>query len=96
MRFAPIGLSGMFNGGGAVQACSAHASDRHGGPGASFTVAVRGCGHFLAYCSHSPAAVTAERLPLYHTYDPATGAVRVEVPSTESLACQLTFTINRA
>jgi hypothetical protein len=46
--FAPLGLSRMFNGGGAVLGCSAHqASGGGGGGGCSFTVQVGGPGATL-------------------------------------------------
>lgn len=93
MSFAPIGLSDMYNGGGAVRSCSLRFVD--GQP--SFWVGIKGSGRFLAYCSRAPQQVQVEpsSLVLFHTYDASSGALRIDVPATSDLALQLSFQFER-
>ncbi|KAG1666518.1 hypothetical protein FOA52_014415 [Chlamydomonas sp. UWO 241] len=95
VRFAPLGLCEMYNGGGAVHACAAHpAGGLRVGRGSidgvatttTFDVAVRAGGRFLAYCSRAPASVKADGSSVAFTYDAATCALHVQVPLCAGLA----------
>ena len=88
LRFAPIGLCDMFNGGGAVRSCSLQAESAKS---TTFSVLVRGCCLFLAYCSRDPAWASADGLELFRSYDAATGALHLDVPTTKDLGCELTI-----
>mmetsp|Transcript_4133 Transcript_4133/g.13041 ORF Transcript_4133/g.13041 Transcript_4133/m.13041 type:complete len:122 (+) Transcript_4133:3309-3674(+) len=71
--FAPLGLAGMFNGGGAVAACALR-------PGGGADLEVRGHGRLVAYCSPSPSAAAVEGAPVDFQYDAATGLLSLQLP----------------
>ena len=47
------------------------------------------CGRFLAYSSRAPTWASADGLELFSSYDPTTGALHLDVPSTKDLTCEL-------
>jgi raffinose synthase len=77
----------MFNGGGAVRSCILQAAASS--IAATFTLSVRGCGRFLAYCSRPPSWASADGLELFSSFDPTTGALHLDIPSTRDLTCEL-------
>ena len=79
----------MFNGGGAVRSCILQADANSNTIATAFTLSVRGCGRFLAYCSRSPSWASADGLELFRSFDPTTGALHLDVPSTKDLTCEL-------
>ena len=78
VSFAPIGLLGMFNAGGAVEQCEAGAA-----ADAVVRLRVRGCGRFGAYCSRRPARCTLDAAEAEFTYDADTGLVALDIPVPE-------------
>lgn len=86
VRFAPIGLCDMYNGGGAVVAVVAAGSDA-----TTVVVSLRGCGRFLAYSSAPPLRVACDRLALAFDYDMATGALHIDAPHTGDLRAELSI-----
>jgi raffinose synthase len=114
--FAPVGLTNMYNGGGAIQsvavlagqeaaavsagkvssppAALANGSSSNGSsssgrqqhhPGVVASVAVRGCGRLLMYCSRRPASVWINLAPRDFDYNEYTCALEVEVPQLQEL-----------
>jgi len=69
---APIGLTDMFNSAGAITAKGADAAGH-------YTVALRAGGPFLAWCAQPPAAVLVDGQSASFAYDPATGALTVDL-----------------
>lgn len=68
VSFAPIGLTGMLNPGGAVRAARwAEGGGAGGGP--QLTLTVLGCGSLLAYCSAQPRRVFVGGAPAGWTWD---------------------------
>ena len=55
---------------------------------AACTVGMRGAGEFLAYSDRRPTHVVVDGTPAEYGYTAVTGALRFEVPVTESLDCQ--------
>lgn len=92
VRFAPLGLSRMMNGGAAVLGCS-HAAARDQQT-ASVTVQVRGRGAFLAYSSAPPAAAHLNGAAAAFQYDAAEGRLVLDMGDVANLTAQLTFTYN--
>ena len=70
---APIGLSGMFNSGGAVVF-------REWEDDEVYTVALRGGGQFMAWCETAPTLMSADGAPLDFTYDAVTHLLEADVP----------------
>lgn len=63
VNFAPIGLPGMLNAGGAVLACSlagGHSDDGFEVQPARAALQLRGAGTFLSYASHRPVSVMVD------------------------------------
>ena len=87
LRFAPIGLCDMFNGGGAVRSCILQEASST--IASTFALSVRGCGRFLAYWSRPPSWASADGLELFSRFDPTTGALYLDIPSTKDLNCEL-------
>jgi hypothetical protein len=91
IAFAALGLSNMFNGGGAVQSVTllsgAGSSTGIAHPASpNATVAVRGAGTLLMYASRQPARVRVCGLPLrFEWWGSTSGALTVEVPPTLDL-----------
>jgi raffinose synthase len=119
--FAPVGLTNMYNGGGAIQSVavlagqeaaavsagkvssppaaalangnsSSNGSSSSSGlqkqphhPGVVASVAVRGCGRLLMYCSRRPASVWINLAPRDFDYNEYTCALEVEVPQLQEL-----------
>eukprot|EP00798_Chlamydomonas_sp_ICE-L_P015606 gene15606-21711_t len=83
VSFSPIGLSNMYNSGGAVLSCYSS--------GTGFRVSLRGAGHFLMYCSTTPSTVSCDGFPLSSSYDEVTCALLVDIPVNEAtqLKCVL-------
>ncbi|PAN44407.1 hypothetical protein PAHAL_9G040600 [Panicum hallii] len=81
VSFAPIGLLGMFNSGGAVEECEASAADA--AAAAVVRLRVRGCGRFGAYCSRRPARCTLDAAEAEFTYDTDTGLAALDIPVPE-------------
>ncbi|KAF0907097.1 hypothetical protein E2562_014698 [Oryza meyeriana var. granulata] len=78
VSFAPVGLLGMFNAGGAVEECAVVSDDT-----AVVALRVRGCGRFGAYFSRRPARCALDGADVEFTYDDDTGLVAVELPVPE-------------
>ncbi|PAN35990.1 hypothetical protein PAHAL_6G249100 [Panicum hallii] len=70
--FAPIGLIGMFNSGGAVR-------DLRFGEDAGVELKVRGSGTVAAYSSTKPKSVTVDSMVVDFAYDDACGLVTFEL-----------------
>ncbi len=70
---APIGLSGMFNSGGAVVF-------REWEDDEVYTVGLRGGGQFMAWCETAPTLMSADGAPLDFTYDSVTHLLEADVP----------------
>lgn len=80
--FAPLGLTNMLNGGGAIRAMQARPSD-NGSSSLTVSMEVRGTGDFLAYSSHPPSAVYGgERgmRSLAFDHNPASRQLHLELP----------------
>eukprot|EP00252_Welwitschia_mirabilis_P011512 TRINITY_DN25778_c0_g1_i1.p1 TRINITY_DN25778_c0_g1~~TRINITY_DN25778_c0_g1_i1.p1 ORF type:complete len:835 (-),score=-46.09 TRINITY_DN25778_c0_g1_i1:384-2804(-) len=84
VRFAAVGLRDMLNTGGAVQRVRC-------GRGCA-TVEVRGCGDFLAYCSHRPLScvINGECVEDFR-YHEADGSLIVDVPWAGSCSALVEF-----
>lgn len=54
-----------------------------------FTVEVRGCGSFLCYASREPVDVWIGAQSVSFEYDLSTGALRAELPTTESMVLSI-------
>eukprot|EP00193_Tetraselmis_chui_P000478 CAMPEP_0177763786 /NCGR_PEP_ID=MMETSP0491_2-20121128/7051_1 /TAXON_ID=63592 /ORGANISM="Tetraselmis chuii, Strain PLY429" /LENGTH=1004 /DNA_ID=CAMNT_0019279905 /DNA_START=153 /DNA_END=3167 /DNA_ORIENTATION=- len=93
VEFAPIGLTGMLNPGGAVLSLSSRLVKK----APTFAVHYRGCGDFTAVTSAPPAhcmllpegSNTPVELKCY--YDPGNSTARVDVPVVEGLRGELLF-----
>uniref|UniRef100_J3LTZ8 galactinol--sucrose galactosyltransferase n=1 Tax=Oryza brachyantha TaxID=4533 RepID=J3LTZ8_ORYBR len=86
VSFAPIGLLGMFNSGGAVEGCDVRPLAGAGGEDTAAAVVVlrvRGCGRFGAYSSRRPARCALDAAEVEFSYDAGTGLVALDVPVPE-------------
>lgn len=79
--FAPIGLTNLFNAGGAVESLKVDADGAEGG--LRCEMEIRGCGSFLAFVSHCPAAVLIDGAPVDMAYDATLKALRFQIKVEE-------------
>jgi len=84
--FAPVGLSNMYNSGGAVLACSAASTD--GIDSVKFTTTTRTGGVFLAYCNTAPAFVRVDGAAHTFKYDANTATLQADLPHSKK-ACDV-------
>ncbi|PSC71477.1 raffinose synthase [Micractinium conductrix] len=100
MHFAPIGLPGMLNSGGAVMSCSfegGHSDDGFEVQPARASMTLRGAGPLLCYASHSPCSVVLGGAEVPFEHEPASGALRFELlrrggePASAPLDCTIQF-----
>lgn len=87
VRFAPIGLTNMFNAGGAVTAYHSPADNSS----AFATLQVKGHGEFLMYADRSPSRVELDGSDLPVTFDATTSAAYVEIPAGVKLTHQMSI-----
>lgn len=78
VHWAPLGLSEMLNGGGAIVSSSLTAAGL--GRAATAATELRAAGDFVAYASPAPAAVKLDGVRVPHTYDAESGLLRVSMP----------------
>ncbi|KQK19399.1 hypothetical protein BRADI_1g48050v3 [Brachypodium distachyon] len=83
VRFAPVGLVDMFNGGAAVEGLSYHILPGGDGDEAVGLVRmeVRGCGRLGAYSSVRPRKCTLGSAPVEFSYDSSSGLVILDLES---------------
>jgi raffinose synthase len=88
--FAPIGLVGMLNAGGAVLSSAFAPAEGGGGDGDGgnggvpvAALRVRGAGAFVAYASHRPTRVAVAGVDVPFEYDAAQVLLRFELPAEE-------------
>nr|CAB3497751.1 unnamed protein product [Digitaria exilis]CAB3504028.1 unnamed protein product [Digitaria exilis] len=92
VSFAPIGLLDMFNSGGAVERCEAHAAVQEAA--AVVELKVRGCGRFGAYCSRRPVRCTLDAAEVEFSYDDDTGLLVIDIPVPEKELYRWTLEIH--
>nr|XP_043640248.1 probable galactinol--sucrose galactosyltransferase 1 isoform X2 [Erigeron canadensis] len=82
ITFAPIGLTGMFNSGGAIVELK-YEEEKQGN--VQVGLKVRGCGAFGAYSSQRPIRVTINSIETEFGYEEGSGLIRIElgVPEKE-------------
>ena len=71
--WAPFGLSGMLNGGGAVLSATIHMRFRL----VQASVTMRASGNFVGYCRPAPREVKVDGIPVTFEHDGVTGTLRV-------------------
>lgn len=82
IRWAPIGLSNMFNSGGALQSVNPLRLD---GGDVSARVSVRGPGKLVSYCHPEPESVSIDGVPVSsYSYDSAKQTLSITLPIEES------------
>jgi len=87
VNFAAVGLTNMFNAGGAVQSMLCPAPSSAGG--AFATMLVKGNGSFLMYADQKPSRVTVDGTSTEVEYDTASGAAYVTLEGGDKLTRQL-------
>ncbi|XP_073306209.1 probable galactinol--sucrose galactosyltransferase 2 [Primulina huaijiensis] len=84
VSFAPIGLLGMFNSGGAVEQFDFHKAPECDSPAAAtVTLKVRGSGLFGVYCSQRPQKCIMDGMDAEFNYKAETGLVTLIIPVPE-------------
>lgn len=83
VSFAAIGLTNMFNSGGAIDELEVHGESKNGEHSDGFVevkMKVRGCGTFGAYSTQRPKRCWIDSLETDFTYDAAIGLLTLEIP----------------
>eukprot|EP00897_Mesotaenium_endlicherianum_P005866 jgi/Mesen1/5307/ME000264S04338 len=76
--FAPLGLAGMFNSGGAIQDLK-YTSEAEAAP-PSANMAVKGGGQFLAFCSAEPSEVLVDGAATQYQYSTGDATLTLPLP----------------
>ncbi|KAF7816027.1 putative galactinol--sucrose galactosyltransferase 1 [Senna tora] len=89
VKFAPIGLTKMFNSGGAIKELYYESN----GP-ANVAMKVRGCGLFGAYASNRPKIVTVDSEKVEFRYEEGSGLVTIELRKPDKELYQWNISID--